>query len=139
MWIRPVRVAGLFCLLGSICLALGCSKAGGPMPNVGKVTGKVTLDGQPLADARVMFQPETGRASFGTTNSSGDYTLTYIDNVSGAVVGRHQVIIRTEIPGEDGEPPVAKEKLPKKYHDESALSVEVTAGSNQHDFALQAN
>jgi hypothetical protein len=115
------------------CLA-GC---GGPEhPPVGRVSGVVTLDGQPLADATVMFQPSNGRASQATTDKAGKYSLIYLDGVPGAMLGTHTVIIRTEIPGEDGQPPIAKEKLPKKYHTESELKAEVKAGSNTHNFDL---
>jgi len=112
----------------------GC---GGPEhPDVGRVTGVVTLDGQPLADATVMFQPTEGRASVATTDSAGKYSLLYLDGVPGAKLGAHKVIIRTEIPGEDGQPPIAKEKLPKKYHEHTELTAEVKRGSNTFDFPL---
>jgi len=115
------------------CLA-GC---GGPAhPEVGRVSGVVTLDGQPLPAATVMFQPTSGRASIATTDSAGKYSLTYLDGVPGALLGAHTVIIRTEIPGEDGQPPIAKEKLPKKYHDRTELTAEVKPGSNTFNFEL---
>ena len=46
---------------------------------------RVTLDGVPLADARVNFQPtgdakEPGIGSFGKTNANGEYSLTLIDD-----------------------------------------------------------
>ena len=112
----------------------GC---GGPEhPDVGRVTGVVTLDGQPLDKATVMFQPANGRASVATTDSAGKYSLAYLDGVPGAILGTHKVIIRTEIPGEDGQPPIAKEKLPKKYHEQTELTAEVKPGSNKVDFPL---
>lgn len=115
-------------------LLVGC---GGPdHPEVGRVDGVVTLDGQPLAEATVMFQPTEGRASIATTDSAGKYSLTYLDGVPGAKLGAHKVIIRTEIPGEDGQPPIAKEKLPKKYHEQTELTAEVKPGSNKLDFEL---
>lgn len=115
---------------------LGCG--GADHPDVGKVSGTVTLDQKPLAEATIMFQPPNGRASTGTTDSNGKYSLTYIDGVQGAMLGTHKIIIRTEIPGEDGQPPIAKEKLPKRYHDKSELTAEVKAGSNTHDFQLSS-
>jgi hypothetical protein len=112
----------------------GC---GGPAhPEVGRVSGVVTLDGQPLPEATVMFQPTEGRASIATTDSAGKYSLTYLDGVPGAKLGAHKVIIRTEIPGEDGQPPIAKEKLPKKYHEQTELTAEVKPGTNTFDFPL---
>ena len=117
-----------------LCLA-GC---GGPEhPPVGSVSGVITLDGQPLADATVMFQPADGRPSQGVTDKAGKYSLTYLDGVPGAKLGTNTVIIRTEIPGEDGQPPIAKEKLPKKYHAESELRAEVKSGSNTFNFDLK--
>jgi hypothetical protein len=122
-----------FLVIGAFCLA-GC---GGPEhPDVGRVSGVVTLDGQPLAEATVMFQPENGRASIATTDSAGKYSLLYLDGVPGAILGAHTVIIRTEIPGEDGQPPIAKEKLPKRYHDNTELTADVKPGSNTFDFPL---
>lgn len=116
-----------------ICLA-GC---GGPEhPEVGRVSGVVTLDGQPLAEATVMFQPTEGRASIATTDSAGKYSLIYLDGVPGAKLGAHKAIIRTEIPGEDGQPPIAKEKLPKKYHEQTELVADVKPGSNTFNFEL---
>ena len=127
---------GNWCLvIGAFCL-VGC---GGPdHPEVGRVSGVVTLDGQPLPEATVMFQPENGRASVATTDSAGKYSLTYLDGVPGAKLGPHTVIIRTEIPGEDGQPPIAKEKLPKKYHEQSELTADVKPGDNTFNFDLES-
>ncbi len=122
-------------LISCLVLLVGCS--GKPEhPDVGRVSGVVTLDGQPLAEATIMFQPANGRASQATTDSAGKYSLIYLDGVPGAMLGTHTVIIRTEIPGEDGQPPIAKEKLPKKYHDRTELTAEVKPGSNTHNFPL---
>ena len=133
-WFKPASCI-VHCLTMLACLA-GC---GGPAhPDVGRVSGVITLDGQPLADATVMFQPTTGRASVATTDSAGKYSLLYLDGVPGALLGTHKVIIRTEIPGEDGQPPVAKEKLPKKYHDTTELTAEVKPGANKFDYDLKS-
>src|SRR5262245_26807017 len=125
-------------VVGLIISALLLTGCGGPEhPDVGRVSGVVMLDGQPLTEATVMFQPTQGRASVATTDSAGKYTLIYLDGVPGALLGSHKVIIRTEIPGEDGQAPIAKEKLPKKYHAESELTAEVKPGSNKLDFELK--
>ena len=126
-------VLRISCFALLFCLS-GCGKP--DHPEVGRVSGVVTLDGQPLPDATVMFQPTEGRASIATTDSAGKYSLVYLDGVPGAKLGPHQVIIRTEIPGEDGQPPIAKEKLPKKYHEQTELTAEVKPGSNTFNFDL---
>ena len=46
----------------------------GTRPTFGKVSGTVTLDGQPLAGVTVYFLPKEGRRSFGITNKEGQYT-----------------------------------------------------------------
>ncbi len=127
--------------LNLIVVLIALCGCGGDHPDVGSVRGKVTLDGQPLVKATVMFQPTgatTGRPSFGTTNDQGEYTLEYIDGLKGALIGSHKVSISTLIPGEDGQPPIQKEKLPARYHQQTELKADVKAGSNQHDFPLES-
>ncbi len=126
MWMFPVILA-----------MYGCG-GDATRPAIATVTGVVTLDGTPLENATVLFQPENGRPSSGITDKDGRYTLSYAAGVPGAAEGAHTVYIRTLIPGEDGEPPVSPEKLPAKYHDESGLRVEVKSGANTHDFPLTA-
>src|SRR5262245_25108766 len=83
-------------LLGCVAVALsGCGRWG-----AAPVSGKVTLNGKPLANAKVTFQPigtggkEAGPASVGETNAAGEYTLTMIrKGGAGAVVGKHRVTI----------------------------------------------
>jgi hypothetical protein len=138
---RPVA-----CRLTPLCVVLfgsalaGCG--GGPAgPELGAVSGKVTLDGQPLPNATVVFQPDNGRASTATTDASGNYALQFSADEQGAVVGKHTVRILTyEAPFDDqGKPaPGAPEKVPTKYNTETQLKVEVTSGSNEHNFELDS-
>src|SRR5262245_39370809 len=77
----------------ALSLLAGC---GGPYKNLGRVSGKVTLGGQPLADAAVTFSPTAaGSPSTGRTNASGEYTLLYTRGVKGAEAGEHTVTIST--------------------------------------------
>jgi hypothetical protein len=120
-------------------LLLGC---GGP-DNVGGVSGKVTLDGQPLPDARVTFSPtkEGGSSALGKTDSSGYYSLKYNAGYSGAELGENQVTISTYDAGNpDADPPqpAVPEKVPVKYNAKTELKVEVKPGSNTFDFPLEA-
>ena len=120
-----------------ICfLVLGCGHSSAPL--LGKVAGIVTMDGQPLSNATVMFQPASGRPSSGITDSSGHYTLEYTQGLEGATLGEHQVIIRTEIAGADGEPPKQKELLPPKYNNNSELTANVIRGQNTCNFTLMS-
>ncbi len=82
-----------------ILCCLGCSKS--TEPNYVNVSGVVTVYGEPLADAKVMFVPiqlgAQGRAaipiSFGMTDEEGRYDLSRPGGVSGAVSGWHQVLV----------------------------------------------
>jgi hypothetical protein len=116
------------CLL----LAGGCSRS--ERPPLGTVTGTVTLDGRPLADAVVAFTPEgPGRTSLGTTDAAGRYRLAYLRDIPGANPGRHVVRITTASVDE-GRPEI----LPATYHRRSNLEAQVEPGDNTIDFALKA-
>jgi len=78
---------------------LGC---GGGGPNVGKVSGTVTIDGKPASGITVSFQPsEGGRGSSGTTDQNGNYELIHSPTVKGALVGSHNATIAAGEPGVD--------------------------------------
>ena len=64
-------------------------------PPLGTVTGTVTLDGKPLEFVEVSFVPEVGRPSYGDTNGSGKYELTYVQRTKGAKVGKHTITVRS--------------------------------------------
>ena len=66
------------------------------LPKLAEVYGTVTLDGVPLANVKVTFQPKTGRPSIGTTDPAGHYRLEYYSEVkSGAQIGSHTVRVDT--------------------------------------------
>lgn len=121
-------------------VAPGC---GGPA-NVASVTGTVTLDGQPLADATVTFVPveASGTLSRGTTDAVGRYQLVYDSSYNGAAIGEYTVSISTFSSGlPDADPPQPKipEKVPAKYNLNSELKAAVTGGRNELDFALDGD
>ncbi len=138
-------------LLGLIMvLACGC----GPRKFV-PVSGKVTLNGRPLANATVAFQPiggenplETGAGSAGRTNDNGEYTLITTKGDKGAVVGKHQVLISApETYDEEDEQrsrrarrPTA-DKIPSRYglKGRDAITFVVPPeGTDQANFALKS-
>ena len=87
------------CLAGYLLLTLvGC---GGE--NYAPVSGTVTLDGEPLADAKLIFEPigdasgtAAGKVSYGRTDTAGHFTLTCpVAATAGAAVGEHRVRVVT--------------------------------------------
>jgi hypothetical protein len=124
-------------VLPAMLLAAGCSDNSG----LSQVRGRVTLDGQPLADATVLFTPVAGGStSIGKTDSAGEYSLAYSPDKWGAEPGPHQVWISTASSGDaDSDPPLAPtiERVPPHYRQLPGITVEVTAGRNEHDFPLE--
>lgn len=57
------------------------------------MTGTVIKNGQPVANASITFYASAGRPSYGTSDGEGKYRLEYSQDVEGAVVGEHKVVI----------------------------------------------
>lgn len=118
---------------------VGCMGSGNP---VGKVSGKVTLNGEPVSQASVMFEPvDGGRSSFGMTDADGMYQLTYMQENDGALVGQHTVRITTQRGAKRDDrgqitQPGMKEKFPPEYNTESTQQVTVESGSNEINFEV---
>lgn len=105
------------------------------------VKGKVTLGGQPLEGAVVMFTPKSGSPSAGRTNSSGEYELVFSRDYKGAEMGEHIVTISTfqeASPDAETPTPEVPEKVPFKYREGAEpLKAEVKSGDNVIDFTLE--
>ena len=132
----PALVSILVPLL--LTAVAGC---GGSGVKLGKVTGKVTLAGAPLADALVTFNPTSGGSpSAGRTAADGTYRLNFSRKIDGAIVGEHTVTISTLVPAlEDPPTPEIPEKVPYKYREgDDLLKATVKSGSNKIDFALDS-
>jgi len=124
------RLQSVVLCIGVVSLFLtGCS---GSDLEVAPVKGKVTLDGQPLANGVVQFQPDGGkRPAGGGTDENGEYQLYYKKGVVGARVGQHTVRIYAS-----GDPKSAV--VPERYNKQSELRAEVKPGQNKFDFDLKS-
>lgn len=137
-----IRVVVL--LVCGIFLFDGCSSGPDDVPETGTVTGIVTLDGAPLGEALVQFQPESGRTSSGTTDSTGKYELDYTGTLKGAKIGQHTVSITTfkapegNLETKEAQKQIPKEKVPAQYNKDTTLTAEVKAGENTINFDLQS-
>lgn len=140
-----MRIVGGVLVLTSL-LCLGCGDSG---PDRGYVEGTVTMDGEPLPDAVVTFQPEdTGRPSYGRTDENGEYELQYTSDKKGALVGSHRVSISTHERGgsaeggygadEAGGAKGSPEKVPAQYNYDTELRETVESGNNTIDFELSS-
>ena len=140
---RPMRfqAASRFLILPLSLFLAGCGGADGP--DLGTVTGKVTLDGQPVSRAVITFTPEKGPPSYGGSNAEGQYRVFFTADKTGAVIGRHSVTIEQgNVSTDDNGKPLPDQnitKIPKKYAGKAgALSVDVKPGDNVIDLALDS-
>ena len=125
----------LFCCLPVVC---GCGGGTSDQPPLAEVSGQVTLDGKPLPNVTLTFTPvESGRPSSAVSDDSGNFTLEYTANASGAMIGKHKVMVAV-IEEDDVEVSVGSEAavtLPAAASDGSMVK-EVKEGSNTIDIAL---
>lgn len=122
--------AAMLILLAISLASSGCGSAG-DRPELGFVTGAVKLDGKPLPGVIIIFKPEEGRPATATTDSDGNYELTYRYGVKGAKIGPNTISFEWPI-GEGGT------AIPEKYTSKSTLKEEVEAGNNTFDFDLSS-
>jgi hypothetical protein len=115
-----------------VLLALGCVGCGPSGPELAPVSGRITLDGQPLSTADIIFQPDESKSpSYGRTDSDGRYELGYKRGVAGALLGQHTVRISVSHELVRNPP-----KIPARYDRDSTLREEVKPGQNEINFDL---
>jgi hypothetical protein len=113
------------------------------------VHGKVTLDGKPLADASISFQPlvqkkdgesAEGMGSYGRTNSAGEFELRLVDtDERGAVIGTHAVRISIVQGGmRDDQISSADKALPRSIRDGSERFTVKADGENLATIELKS-
>lgn len=101
------------------------------------VSGVVTMEGQPLANADVILESEVGPRGFGVTDVSGKFTVATRQFGSGLPAGSYRVSIRgadTTRLGASG-PRVV---VPSMYREPGLGRVSIEAGMQPLTFDLQA-
>ncbi len=114
-----------------LIVSAGCSD--GNRPPLAPVEGRITLDGQPLAGATVVFQPTRGKSSSAQTGPDGRYELIYIRDIRGAIPGQHTVSITT---ASESQP---QERLPSRYHSKTELTAAVKLEGGEVNFDLKSS
>ncbi len=151
----------VFAMGAALCVA-GCGSKGGPafLKDLVPATGRVTLKGQPLPGATVMFVPvlgsAAGRDATAITDANGAYELSTLvpgvspKNSKGALPGEYVVAIsRIAMPDGAPFPPGitelqdaiakgAKQFVPAQYTDpaKSTLKGKVAAPKAENNFEL---
>ena len=139
-------------LLCALIVVIGCGRK---VTKTEGVTGKVTLNGEPLAGATVFFvalDKNSGALdSFARTGEDGTYKLQTLTGAANAGTtpgkyavkfdaqeqydtGKTQMVNGEEVPVMD-----SRSLLPKKYNDEktAGFEVEVVKGANEFNFDLE--
>jgi len=134
------------CLVAATGL-VGCGERG---PELAQVTGKVTLDGAPVAAAAMTFRPmgNSGTTSYGGTNQDGDYTMAFTKDKVGVMPGEYFVDIETikmkkrdieDLKSQGLPEPPPYVAIPKKYRGADQLKATVKAGEkNVINFELDS-
>ena len=151
----PNRLLNWLAESGMICLliaAAGCGNA--DAPQLYPVSGTVTVNGSPLANATVTFQPDKGPIAFGATNLEGEYTLR-TGGAEGVVAGPAKVSVTIPEPSTEpteaeverymktGEMPASAtpraSPIPEKYTktETSGLAFTVTDDPEQNTFDIE--
>jgi hypothetical protein len=122
----------------------GCG--GGPKPV--PVSGRVTLDNKPLANATLQFVALSRSSdnayqvsSVGTTGDDGRYTLALNTdaNAKGAVAGKYKVIITVGAPSGTETKHTFHKQLPERYNRKTELECDIPAqGRDDANFTLSS-
>jgi hypothetical protein len=114
--------------------------------DLAEVTGVVTLDGQPLAEAMVVFESADGTFATGTTDAAGSYEMMYNSEQAGVTKGAKTVrITMRPVASEEalptGDQPGAGsastgELIPACYNRNSELRVVIDSDSHTFNFHL---
>ena len=124
---------GLLALACSLlAFSVGCGGSS-DQPELGDVSGVVTLDGKPVVGVNVVFKPDMGRAAAANTDAEGKYTLQYLDGVEGCKLGPNTVSFDW--------PPGATNAvgIPAKYNSDAAFKFDVKSGSNTFDLKMESD
>ena len=129
-----------------------------------KTTGTVTLDGEPVANAALMFIPDSGRPASGNTNTNGEFQVSSFGGNDGLPAGNYRVtatrlvlkdkfqqlydrqIERAKAEAEPGEDPeevdiefgdsAYENELPEKYEELDTTDITVTITKQQDPLVI---
>ena len=129
---RHVAANGARLLSLMVLVVVGCGAGG---PELGEVSGIVTLDGKPVPNAFVTFAPEAaGRPSQAKTDEEGRYKLQFSPSREGALLGHHDVRVSTQDIDDAGRS--LPERIPEQYHAQGSIPVTIREGANEINLEL---
>lgn len=138
-----LRTCYSICATMLLLSMLGCGADG---PELAPLSGQVTLDGEPVAEAALMFTPVAGgRPAQAVTDAEGRFEAWTLEPGDGAIVGEHRVAVTqsklvgieaTEagLEGVSSGPVRVESAIPAKYGraDSSGLTAQVDSGEDNY-------
>jgi len=139
---RAARISTAFFAVMIAVATVGCG-GGGPPSGRLPISGDVTLDGQPLDQGAIQFEPfdKTSKLNAGGVITNGKFQIA---TEQGLPPGKYKVVINSvpkdtrkaeDIMNNPGEPPA--ERIAAKYNTESAEVVEVVGGGKKNQFSFK--
>ncbi|QDU76590.1 hypothetical protein Pan97_36420 [Bremerella volcania] len=129
------------CSIGLSLLLLITAGCGSGRSDLVEVTGKVTLDGQPVNKGKITFEATDGKGGVeGGSIENGEYSVKTtlgskaVKINSPKVVGERKTYGTADSPTEE----VSTEAIPKQYNRNTELKIEVSSSSLEHDFDLKS-
>ncbi len=160
---RTFHVFSKLTLLFAV-LAFPFTGCGYRRPAQVKTTGTVTLDGEPVANAALMFIPDSGRPASGNTNTNGEFQVSSFGGNDGLPAGNYRVtatklvlkdkfqelydrqVERAKAEAEPGEEPeevdiefgenAYENELPAKYEELDTTDITVTITKQQEPLVI---
>jgi hypothetical protein len=132
---NALHQCGWLLLVCGMIVASGCSDG---HPTRVPVSGRVTIDGQPLTRGSVKFVPSNGRPSSGKIGEDGAFTLTCYEGGDGALLGKHRVQVSANRIISDSK---IEWYAPRNYADfrTSGIEIEVTEAVDDLKIDLKAD
>lgn len=130
------RCAALAALAVGLIGGLGC----GSGSSLAKVSGKVTYNGEPVKEGRILFRNTEGdQKAYSGAITDGTYQLECEPGKMRVEVTASRIIPGKFKKGENGEPepvPVGEMYIPAKYNSNSTLTAEVSGSPKEIPFDL---
>jgi hypothetical protein len=150
------RFSSALAMFGCCALVAALSGCGrNSYDPTGRITGRLTLEGEPLAPGHAVsfMQMERGFLAFGITDADGEFVVSSWNN-GDMPIGKYKVMIAppppaphdaNKLPAEDRfehpelVDPVIKVEFPQKYRDATTSGIEfdVEAGPNEFEIDLK--
>jgi hypothetical protein len=134
---RVVTVCRAVCLSVVLLTLAGCLGGAGeakPVP----ASGVITLNGEPLEGAYVLFIPDMGPKASATTAADGGFELTTVKDKDGVVPGPCRIAVEKRAPLDPKDPYVTpKSLIPEKYGSVNTSGLtETVADSGENFFSI---